>query len=300
MKKSKAFSLLLVLVTLLSLLAGCECKHDWKDATCEAPKTCSLCSKTEGEKLEHQWADATCEAPKTCSLCSKTEGEKLEHQWVDATCEAPKTCSLCSKTEGEKLEHQWVDATTEAPKTCSLCGKTEGDKITTDPRFDADACKDLFGTWKAVYAMSGADMELADFPGTIEMEITMTFHNDGRMEMSIGFKDPDAFKQSLCQYLVDLLYQTFESQGMTKEQADAACLENTGKSIADYAAEQAELAITSAGTTMDMVYYVADGKIYAAENWDETLEPADFTLENGVLKMQDSDMGELEFHPAAA
>ncbi len=249
MKKIKVFSLLLVLVMLLSLLAACECKHEWKDATCEKPKTCSLCGKTEGEKLAHKWADAT----------------------------------------------------TEAPKTCSLCGKTEGEKITTDPRFKTDACKDLFGTWKAVYAMSGADMELADFPGTIEMEITMTFHNDGKMETSGGFKDPDAFKQSLCQYLENLLYKTYEGQGMNKEQADAAFLESNGKSIADYVAEQADQTITSAVTTINMVYYVADGKIYAAEGWDKTMEPQDFTLEDGVLKMQDPDLGEtLEFHPAAA
>ena len=55
------------------------------------------------EDIPHTWADATCDAPKACSVCGKIEGEALGHNWVDATTEAPKTCSVCGKTEGDKL-----------------------------------------------------------------------------------------------------------------------------------------------------------------------------------------------------
>ena len=55
------------------------------------------------DNVPHTWADATCDAPKTCSVCGKIEGEALGHNWVDATTEAPKTCSVCGKTEGDKL-----------------------------------------------------------------------------------------------------------------------------------------------------------------------------------------------------
>ncbi len=37
---------------------------------------------------DHEWADATCEAPKTCSKCEATEGEALEHTYVDGKCSA--------------------------------------------------------------------------------------------------------------------------------------------------------------------------------------------------------------------
>ena len=96
--------------------------HAWLVATCVAPKTCSLCSATEGAALGHTWVDATCVAPKTCSVCSTTEGEALGHTWVAATCVAPKTCSACGATEGEALGHAWVDTVT-AP-TCTEAGYT--------------------------------------------------------------------------------------------------------------------------------------------------------------------------------
>jgi hypothetical protein len=152
MKKRMYLLLLTALVCLL--LASCGCKHEWAEATCDVPKTCTLCGETEGEPLQHQWKDATCLEPKTCTLCNKTEGdplghafadsapdcenpkkcvacgipetEAIPHTWVDATCDNPKTCSVCHKTEGEKLEHIWQEATCEAPKTCTLCGLTEG------------------------------------------------------------------------------------------------------------------------------------------------------------------------------
>ena len=54
MTKKNNTSLLRVvplLVMLCLLLIGCSCKHEWKDATTEAPKTCSICQKTEGERI---------------------------------------------------------------------------------------------------------------------------------------------------------------------------------------------------------------------------------------------------------
>ena len=105
------------------------CDHEWDEATCTAPKTCSKCGETEGEALSHKWDDATCTLPKTCSECGETEGTALGHDWDDATCTLPKTCSECGETEGAALGHEWDDATCTAPKTCSECGETEGTKL---------------------------------------------------------------------------------------------------------------------------------------------------------------------------
>ena len=118
-------------ITLLSviLLTGCACKHEWKNATCEAPKTCALCNETEGEAFGHAWVKATCTTPITCSICETTKGDPLEHTWIDATCSNPKTCSVCNETEGEAMGHTWVDATCSNPKTCSICNEAEGDKL---------------------------------------------------------------------------------------------------------------------------------------------------------------------------
>ena len=78
---------------------------------------------------QHQWVDADCEKPMTCSECGETQGEPLGHQWVDADCINPKTCSRCGAMEGAALGHKWVAATMDSPKTCSVCQKTEGDSI---------------------------------------------------------------------------------------------------------------------------------------------------------------------------
>jgi len=102
------------------------CSHNWKAATCTAPKTCSKCGATEGNAAGHSWKDATCTAAKTCTKCGTTEGNAVGHSWNNATCTAPKTCSKCGTTEGSASGHSWKNATCTAPKTCSKCSATEG------------------------------------------------------------------------------------------------------------------------------------------------------------------------------
>ena len=109
---------------------GCEQDaHEWKPASCEAAKTCTICGQTDGQPLGHQWEKATCEKAETCKACGKTNGEPLGHNWVDATCEAAKTCSVCKKTEGEPVGHKWVEAGCNTAKTCSVCQKKDGEPL---------------------------------------------------------------------------------------------------------------------------------------------------------------------------
>lgn len=99
------FSLIMVL-----LFSGCCLSHEWVEADCTTPKTCSKCEKTEGESLGHQWKEATCTDPKTCTSCGMTEGETLEHafgkeeiqnpDYVKATATFVRTCASC----GERTE----------------------------------------------------------------------------------------------------------------------------------------------------------------------------------------------------
>lgn len=50
----KSIALITCLLTVLSCLAGCACKHSWIDATCTEAAVCELCGLTEGEPLGHQ------------------------------------------------------------------------------------------------------------------------------------------------------------------------------------------------------------------------------------------------------
>ena len=46
---------------------GYECKHEWIDATCTAPKTCKICGLTEGGVAEHVWGEWAETTPATCT-----------------------------------------------------------------------------------------------------------------------------------------------------------------------------------------------------------------------------------------
>ena len=138
-----------VLIALLSLalvlgalfaLSACKkkCKHEWQDATCTAPKTCALCSETEGEALGHTGGTATCAEQAKCSRCNTAYGEKsTTHDYAAATCVAPKTCKVCAVTEGEALGH--LDANKD--HTCDRCtAQNIGAHADADKDHDCDYC----------------------------------------------------------------------------------------------------------------------------------------------------------------
>lgn len=114
-------------VVVVAFLFGTKtiCFHDWKDATCTEPKTCSNCGKTEGEALGHKFGEyettveATCAevGSKTarCEVCGELttrEIPKIDHtpgKWeVD---EKPSINSDGSVKEGTKV------------KKCTVCGE---------------------------------------------------------------------------------------------------------------------------------------------------------------------------------
>jgi len=127
-----------------------ECDHEWEDATCEDPETCTLCGETGEDALGHDFSDATCEELATCSVCGETEGELADHiLGSEATCIDPQVCTVCEEVIvealgheyveevcgaectrcGEVIEHEWNDATCLAPKTCSECDEIEGEAL---------------------------------------------------------------------------------------------------------------------------------------------------------------------------
>ena len=119
---------ILLLAALMLLLSACCVSHEWREANCTEPKTCSKCGKTEGEPLGHSWIEATCTEPKICAVCGEREGEPFGHDWIEATCTEPKTCVRCGVTEGDVLEHVWTEANYQDKAVCTLCG-AEGDKL---------------------------------------------------------------------------------------------------------------------------------------------------------------------------
>ena len=107
MKQRRILALLLSLVMILSSLSalvGCNhsCHHEWQDATCTAPKTCKLCSETEGEPAAHSWVEATCTKAKHCANCDAVEGAALEHTYEDGKC---KSCGAKQDSQQSSCDH---------------------------------------------------------------------------------------------------------------------------------------------------------------------------------------------------
>lgn len=94
----------LLMLSLIMIMSGCCISHDWQEATCTEPRTCSKCGQTEGEALGHTWVEATCTEPKTCSVCGATEGEALGHMLTEANYQEAAICEICGATEGEPLQ----------------------------------------------------------------------------------------------------------------------------------------------------------------------------------------------------
>lgn len=109
----KKIVLIITLILVAAFFSGCCFTHEWKEATCTEPKTCSKCNKTEGEPLGHEWKEATCTEPKTCARCGAVEGEALGHtasnEWKiikEAKYKVPglreKKCTVCGESVKEE------------------------------------------------------------------------------------------------------------------------------------------------------------------------------------------------------
>ena len=125
---------------------------------------------------QHEWVDATCTTPKTCSVCNKTEGEALGHEEVilegkDATCTEDgltegRICSICNEvfaaqeTIPAKGHNEQITASKDP--TCTEPGLTEGKKCSAcDEIFIAQEEIPALGHTEVVDAAKAADCESA-------------------------------------------------------------------------------------------------------------------------------------------
>ena len=156
--------LVLALAIILALsaclfLASCggqggpaECVHIGGTATCSEKAVCTLCGEEYGEisKNAHNYRNATCDAPKMCLSCGIFDGKALGHDEqydvVVPTCTeggiTNVTCSRCDYTSTKNvtkaLGHDKITETIEAPTctkkgseyvTCSRCDFTDTQEV---------------------------------------------------------------------------------------------------------------------------------------------------------------------------
>ncbi len=165
------------------LLISCgECAHEWKDATCDEPKTCTKCGETEGEPTNHalgEWVEthATCtedgSRTRSCVCGQESETETIEktgHSLVEHAAKKPsctetgwaayETCSRCDYTTYEELPvaHDYEKTVVEA--TCTEGGYTLYNCKKCDSSYKGDetaAKSHSFSDWVIVEASCTAD-----------------------------------------------------------------------------------------------------------------------------------------------
>ncbi len=146
MRYPKYILMCAVIISVLFVASSC-CKHEWVEATCTEPKTCSKCGKTEGAALGHNIdyksgqiiTESTCTEPGvvvySCLRCNANIEEVIEplgHSFSiagtirEATCTnvgiQEFQCNRCGYEEQRgipKREHIYVDG------ICSVCGNFE-------------------------------------------------------------------------------------------------------------------------------------------------------------------------------
>ena len=103
-KKSRKKMIVIISVIIVLLLIAIGCGVIWylKENTCV---------------FGHEWQEATCTEPITCSKCGETDGQPLGHKWIEATCTEAKTCEVCGVTDGKALGH------TTRMGYCDNCGR---------------------------------------------------------------------------------------------------------------------------------------------------------------------------------
>lgn len=118
---------------LLCLRQEYICQHDWVDATCTTPKTCSICGEIEGEALGHSYTGKVTTAPTcgkegvktyTCSGCGHSYTEKIAatgaHTYGQQTdCTVAVKCSVCGTVIYAAKDHVYDN---DNDASCNTCG----------------------------------------------------------------------------------------------------------------------------------------------------------------------------------
>ena len=156
--------------------------HNWTEASCTAPTTCTICGATEGTANGHRWNDATCTEAQTCSVCG-TEGQPaLGHAVKAVTCTEPSTCTRCGETIAPAPGHDWAEATSEKPKTCLRCGLTEGKPLPSpkpEPAKKKPGKKDMVGCDAAIQRPDAANW----LPEYITFEVRASMLEGGKISV---------------------------------------------------------------------------------------------------------------------
>ncbi len=259
-----------------------SCSHSWQEATCEAPKTCSKCGKTDGKALSHNFAAATCKAPKTCKTCGKTEGSTLAHTGGSATCKDLAVCKKCGTAYGSlnKSNHTgtvtWFKKVDSHYGSYNCCGEKTTDK---EAHNTVDGICSVCGFNPTVSAETEYSASEREACVTIFMQ-----DNPGIVALLVELKFEDSF------IWIESVENGSALNGFTFTQSDK--LANGCKfmwdavSIEDNAVESGKLltVVFNIGEGIPAGNYNVNISVTAVDN---DLKPIPFKVTNGVITVSE-------------
>ncbi len=110
----------------------------------EKPIATSSSTTTASKPVEkpvhtHNYANATCEKPATCTTCGAVKGNALGHNYTSAACNKLATCTICGATKGEFANHNYKNG------TCTVCGKNDpASELSPCERYGHDYYNDIY------------------------------------------------------------------------------------------------------------------------------------------------------------
>lgn len=194
MNSKKILFILVILVCSVLALASCNkpkpeagCNHVWQEATCETPKTCSLCSETEGEALGHSGGTATCTSKAVCDLCSAEYGDfdttshSTDETWFKKVDGHYKGYRCCGTAATELEAHVKVEG------VCNVCGFDPA-IVVSEAAFSEDGNTVIL------------TVSVSDNPGIIGLQLEIAFDTNnltlisaenGSLMAGLAFSAPD-------------------------------------------------------------------------------------------------------------
>lgn len=161
----------------------------------------------------------------------------------------------------------------------------------TEPKFQPDACRDLFGQWTHAVVLDRELMALPEFQGSTQFSVVWSFLDDGTYTMTTDAQQMEeaiaGYETLLIDYMVDSRYRMFvaECNRMGKYEAyiQKEWVENgLGQQERDAATETVaalNLRERLEGLNSSGLYYVEAGILYLEE------APCPFELKEGILTL---------------
>lgn len=201
---------------------------------------------------------------------------------------------LYNYLDGTKLVKEYDE---NSEMISSIWYGADGKELDHSGKFDAEACKDLFGTWRGeldIGKLISEGMFDEEFTISDNLEfsckavITLTFRNDGAYSAEMKM-DPDEYKTMMIELAVETMYIGVQMGGMTRAEADAYFESSMGMTIREYVeasyAESEDDLLDSLNESAEGVYYVEKDKIYLGDGWNQSLKGGKYALDGDTLTL---------------